>query len=210
MHTLGGHSLLSQPKNCCRSAQNFDSREISEAEIAQLMERPTKKPGIMLMQTWVSDAAISEAKIAQLVEHPTEKLGIMLMQIWVLDAPRDFSPRVSVQCRHFCCLYSPLCAVACIDICVHVKNPKHWQPYHFLDTWRYCTHWQEWVALPLWLQCLTQVRPPKFPTRDKEGLKIYMDKHSGCQARIGHMSCGDSACGFQEWALVLSLVYQLL
>ena len=31
----------------------------------------------------------------------------------------------------------PQCAIACINICVHVKknkNKKHWQPYHCLDT----------------------------------------------------------------------------
>ena len=28
----------------------------------------------------------------------------------------------------------PPCAVACISICAHVKNPKRWQPHHCLDT----------------------------------------------------------------------------
>ena len=28
----------------------------------------------------------------------------------------------------------PQCALACIKICAHVKSPKHWQPYHCLDT----------------------------------------------------------------------------
>ena len=27
----------------------------------------------------------------------------------------------------------PPCAIACINICADVKNPKHWQPYHCLD-----------------------------------------------------------------------------
>ena len=27
----------------------------------------------------------------------------------------------------------PSCAIACIDICAHVKDPKHWQPYLCLD-----------------------------------------------------------------------------
>ena len=26
------------------------------------------------------------------------------------------------------------CTIVCINICTHVKNPKHWQPYHCLDT----------------------------------------------------------------------------
>ena len=32
------------------------------------------------------------------------------------------------------CPYSPPCAVACTNICAHVKNLKHWQSYHCLDT----------------------------------------------------------------------------
>ena len=34
----------------------------------------------------------------------------------------------------------PPCAIACINICEHTKNPKHWQPYHCLDTILH-THW---------------------------------------------------------------------
>ena len=34
----------------------------------------------------------------------------------------------------------PPCVIACIDICVHIKNPKHWQPCHCLDTQKYVLH----------------------------------------------------------------------
>ena len=34
----------------------------------------------------------------------------------------------------------PSCAVACINICAHVKDSKHWQPYLFLDTRKCRTH----------------------------------------------------------------------
>ena len=27
----------------------------------------------------------------------------------------------------------PLCATACLNICLHVKNPQHWQPYHCFE-----------------------------------------------------------------------------
>ena len=68
----------------------------------------------------------------------------------------------------------PLCVIACISICPHVKNPQHWQPYHCLDAWKYCTHQQEWVALLLWLLCLTQVWwLEEFPARDHEVLKEW-------------------------------------
>ena len=58
----------------------------------------------------------------------------------------------------------PPCAIACINICAHVKNPKHWQPYHCLDERKYYTHvhWQEWVALLLWL---LEPYPSKTATR---------------------------------------------
>ena len=45
----------------------------------------------------------------------------------------------------------PSCAIACITICTHVKDPKHWQPYLCSNTRKYRTHYQEWVALLLWL-----------------------------------------------------------
>ena len=31
--------------------------------------------------------------------------------------------------------HKPVRAVACIDSCVLIKNSKHWQPYHWWDTW---------------------------------------------------------------------------
>ena len=34
----------------------------------------------------------------------------------------------------------PPCTMAAISICVHVKNPKHWHPYHRLDTQKHSTH----------------------------------------------------------------------
>ena len=55
---------------------------------------------------------------------------------------------------------------------VCILNPKHWQPRHCLDTRKkYCTHWQEWVALLLQLLYLTQVKRPKFHMRGNEVLK---------------------------------------
>ena len=30
--------------------------------------------------------------------------------------------------------------IACINICEHVKNSKHWQPCYCLDTWKYSRH----------------------------------------------------------------------
>ena len=38
------------------------------------------------------------------------------------------------------------CATACIIVWAHIKNPKHWHPYHCLDTCKCCTHRQVWVC----------------------------------------------------------------
>ena len=35
------------------------------------------------------------------------------------------------------------CAITRINICMHIKSTKHWQPYPCLDTWKYCAHGQE-------------------------------------------------------------------
>ena len=39
------------------------------------------------------------ARIAQLVQRPTEKPGTILTRVRVRGAARDFSPRVNFQCR---------------------------------------------------------------------------------------------------------------
>ena len=80
--------------------------------------------------------------------------GFFLPRVRVPGAARDFFSRgfeSQVRRRIFlpgsassadCLAVSvrPPCAIACINICGHVKNPKHWQPYHCLDTGKYCTH----------------------------------------------------------------------
>ena len=43
------------------------------------------------------------------------------------------------------------CATTCINIYMHIKHPKCWKSYHYLDTQKYCTHGWEWVPLLLWL-----------------------------------------------------------
>ena len=71
------------------------------------------------------------------------------------------------------CPYSPrVQSQALINICAHVKNPQHWQQYRSLDTRKYYTRWYEWLALHLWLVCLTPVGPPECPAWDNEVLQI--------------------------------------
>ena len=78
--------------------------------------------------------------LAQLVDHPTEMPGAILVQLRVPGAARDFSPRVNFQCRLCYGVRTALCAIACINICAHVKNTKLWQPDHCLDSREYCTY----------------------------------------------------------------------
>ena len=49
----------------------------------------------------------------------------------------------------------PLRAIICISICVHVKNPRYWQPHCCLDTWRHCIHWNGkcCYCLDTWRHC---------------------------------------------------------
>ena len=49
----------------------------------------------------------NEAKTAQLAKNPTQNPGAMLMGVRVPSAVRDFSSRVSLQCRLLQCPYSP-------------------------------------------------------------------------------------------------------
>ena len=58
--------------------------------------------------------------VAQLVEHRT---GTSPTQVRFPDVTRDFSPRVNFQCRLSYGVRTSPCAIACIYICVHVKDP---------------------------------------------------------------------------------------
>ena len=69
----------------------------------------------------------SAAGIAQLVECLTEKPGAILTWVRVPSTAKDFLPgQFSVHSLMMSVL--PARATACINICMHVKNPKHWQP----------------------------------------------------------------------------------
>ena len=58
--------------------------------------------------------------IASLVEHRT---GTLPTQVQLPGAARDFSPRVNFQRRLSYGVCTPPCAIACINICVHFKDP---------------------------------------------------------------------------------------
>ena len=51
------------------------------------------------------------------------RTGMSLTQVRFPGAARDFSPGVNFQCRLSYCVSTPLCAITCINICVHVRDP---------------------------------------------------------------------------------------
>ena len=63
--------------------------------------------------------------VAQLVEC---RAGTLLTKVRFPGASRDFSPRAAVNADSLRLPVQPLCAIACINICAYVKDPKHWQP----------------------------------------------------------------------------------
>ena len=66
--------------------------------------------------------------VAQVTERRT---GTPLRQVRFPGAAKVFSPRVDYQCRHFYRVRTPPYAIACINICMHVKDPV----VHFRVRW---------------------------------------------------------------------------
>ena len=46
----------------------------------------------------------------------------------------SYSVRTAPMCDSLTVSVQPPCAITCINVCVQVKNPKHWQQNHCLDT----------------------------------------------------------------------------
>ena len=74
------------------------------------------------------------------LSHLNAGSGMLLMQIQVPAVAEDFHPELTFSTNSFTVFLKPLCAIACINMCALIKNPKPWQPYHCLDTWKYSTH----------------------------------------------------------------------
>ena len=58
--------------------------------------------------------------VVQLGEHQT---STPLTHVQFPGAAREFAPRVNFQCRLPYSVCIPLCAIACINICAHIKDP---------------------------------------------------------------------------------------
>ena len=94
------------------------------------------------------------AGIAQLVERATEKPGAILTRVRVSGAARDFYQSQLLAQTLLRRPYSPPCAIACINLSAHFKNPKH-------IVWIY------------------RVRQPEFPATDNEVLKNSIHPMAG-------------------------------
>ena len=82
--------------------------------------------------------------VAQSVEHWT---GTLLMQVQFSGAARDFSPRVSFQCRLSNNVCTPPCTIACIYICAHIKDPVvHVRVWWIRETPKHPACTLGWVA----------------------------------------------------------------
>ena len=82
--------------------------------------------------------------VAQLVEHRT---GTPPTQVRFPGAAEDFSPRVNFQCRLFYFVRTPPCAIACIYICAHVKDPGvHIRVRWIMETLKHPACSLGWVA----------------------------------------------------------------
>ena len=116
----------------------------------------TSTDDLLLIKKQTDSAPVTWLKSQVLYSCRLDSLESLVQQEIFLPESNSSAASLTVSVK-------PPCAITYINICAHLKNPKNWQPYPCLDTGKYYTHWQEWVALLLWLLCLTQVRWPKSP-----------------------------------------------
>ena len=83
--------------------------------------------------------------VAQLVERQT---SMALRQVWFPGVKRDFSPRVNFQYRLSYGVHTSPCAIACVNICVHIKDPVvHVRVLWITETVKHPACTVGWVAL---------------------------------------------------------------
>ena len=85
----------------------------------------------------------SGGDVAQLVECQT---GTPPTQVRFPGAARDFSPRVTFQCRLSYDVRTPPCAIACMYICALVKDPEvHVRVRWIMETLKHTACTVGWV-----------------------------------------------------------------
>ena len=82
--------------------------------------------------------------VAQLEERRT---GTPPTQVRFPRAARGFSPRDNFQCRLSYGVHTPPCAIACVNICEHVKDPlDHVRVRWIMETLKHPACTVNWVA----------------------------------------------------------------
>ena len=78
------------------------------------------KPSVSFFLSIFCFTTLRDGHVAQLVEHQT---GMLPKQVRFPGVARDFSPMVNFHCRLSYGVHTPQCAITCIYICLHVKDP---------------------------------------------------------------------------------------
>ena len=79
---------------------------------------------------------------------------------------RDFSPRVNFQCRLFSGVRTSPCAIACIYLCAHVKDPvAHVRVWWIMETLKHPACNVGWVRDSI-AAGFPQGRQPEFPMEE--------------------------------------------
>ena len=104
---------------------------------------------------WINGVG-GDGDVAQLVGHRTGTPPPTPVRF--SGAARDFSPIVKFQCRLSYGVRTPPCAIACIYICAHVKDPVvHVRVRWIMETLKHPAYTVGWVA---WL-CRSWLSPGK-------------------------------------------------
>ena len=90
---------------------------------------------------WGATARRGVGDVAQLEQHWTV---MPLRQLPLPGVARIFLSASTFSADSLMKSTQPSCAIPGINICAYVKDPKHWQPYHCLDTRKYRLHRNRW------------------------------------------------------------------
>ena len=98
--------------------------------------------------------------VAQLVQH---RAGTLPTQVRFPGSARDCSPKVNFRCRLCYGVGAPPCAIACIYICEHVKDPVvHVKVRWIMETLKHPACTGGWAAR-LCLSWLSPGKATNFP-----------------------------------------------
>ena len=117
-----------------------------------------------------------------------------LMQVRFSGAARDFSPRVNFQCRLCYGVRTPLCAIACVNTCVHVKDSPCQSSVYYSNAKTSSMHRRFWAATCC--NRLSMGKLHRFPMGE-----IPLGQHSCKKSKLKQKqkSCQGSTALLQIW-----------